>query len=72
MTTIELKRLLIHRISEINELWSFIDSKTQTELYVLSEEQLDAINNSLKQYKQGLFIEQEDLDKKVAKWASEE
>jgi hypothetical protein len=78
MTTIELKRLLIHQISEINdepflnEIKIILDSKTKKELYVLSDEQLYEINESRKEYKQGLFIDQEDLEKEAEKWLKEE
>lgn len=76
MTAIEIKKLLVHRIAEINDI-SFLkaikiilDSKTETEVLVLSAEQKAEILKSKNEIEKGLFIDQEKLDKEISKWAS--
>lgn len=76
MTTLELKKLLIHRITEINDI-SFLravkiilESKTETEVLLLTPEQRSEIMESKKEIEIGLFIEQENLDKEISRWAS--
>ena len=74
MTAIELKTLLIHRISEINDvpflkaLKTILDSKTDTGVVQLTPDQLDDIIASKKEIEQGLFIESSVLDKEVRQW----
>jgi hypothetical protein len=76
MTTIELKKVLIHRITEINDisflkaLKTILESKTETEVISLTTEQKNEIIESKKEIEQGLYIEHELLDKKVSKWLS--
>jgi hypothetical protein len=68
MTAIELKTLLIHRISEINDvsflkaLKTILDTKTETGIIQLTQDQLDDIMASKKEIEQGLFIENSVLD----------
>ena len=74
MTAIQLKTLLIHRISEINDvsflkaLKTILDSKTETGVIQLTQEQLDEIIASKKEIEQGLFIENKALEKEVKQW----
>jgi hypothetical protein len=74
MTAIELKTLLIHRISEINDvsflkaLKTILDSKTETGVIRLTQEQLDDIVASKKEIEQGLSIDNNILDKEVKQW----
>jgi hypothetical protein len=74
MTAIELKTLLIHKISEINDisflkaLKTILDSKTDTEVIQLTQEQLDEIIASKKEIEQGLSIENDMLEKEVKLW----
>ena len=76
MTAIELKKLLVHRIAEINDISflkaikTILDSKTETEVLVLSVEQKAEILKSKNEIEKGLFIDQEKLDKEISKWAS--
>jgi hypothetical protein len=76
MTTIELKKVLIHRITEINDisflkaLKTILESKTETEVISLTTEQRNEIIESKKEIEQGLYIEHELLDNKVSKWLS--
>jgi hypothetical protein len=74
MTAIELKTLLIHRISEINDvsflkaLKTILDTKTGTGIIQLTQDQLDDIMASKKEIEQGLFIENSVLDSEVRQW----
>jgi len=74
MTAIELKTLLIHRISEINDvsflkaLKTILDTKTDTGIIHLTQDQLDDIMTSKKEIEQGLFIENSVLDTEVRQW----
>jgi len=74
MTALELKTLLIHRITEINDisflkaLKTIIDSRTETEIFHLTQEQIDEIIASKKQIAEGLMIDNETLDAEVQQW----
>ncbi len=76
MTTIELKKALIHRITEINDV-SFLkaiktipDTKTESVIIALTEEQRSEIIDSKKEIEQGLYLEHQVLDKEVSTWLS--
>ena len=74
MTAIELKSLLIHRINEINDisflraLKTILDTKTESGIIQLSQEQLEDIIESKKEIEKGLFVEHNALDKQVRQW----
>ena len=76
MTAIELKKLLIHRIAEINDvsflnaIKTILDSKTQSQTISLTTEQRFEIIESQKEVEQELFIKQYELDKEFNKWLS--
>ena len=76
MSAIELKKLLIHRIAEIDDvsflkaLKTILDSKTESKIISLTKEQHYEINESMKEIEQGLFIDQVELDKEFDKWLS--
>jgi hypothetical protein len=76
MTSLELKKLLIHRIAEINDvsflnaIKTILDTKTQTKIMSLTQEQRFEIIESKKEIEQGLYIEQLELDKEVGQWLS--
>lgn len=76
MTAIELKKLLIHRIAEINDesflyaLKTILDSKTQNQIISLTEKQREEIIESKKNIENGLFFDQSQLDKEFNKWAN--
>lgn len=76
MTTIELKKHLIHRITEINDISfleavkTILDAKTEIAVLLLTPEQRREIMESKKEIEEGRFIEHESLDKEVAKWLS--
>ena len=74
MTAIELKTLLIHRISEINDisflkaLKTILDSKTDSGVIQLTPDQLDDIIASKKEIEKGMFVENNLLNKEVKQW----
>jgi len=76
MTTVELKKLLIQRIAEINDVSflkavkTILESKTNAEILLLTPEQKKEIMESKKEIEQGLIIDNDSLDKEVAKWAN--
>jgi uncharacterized protein YktA (UPF0223 family) len=76
MTKLELKKLLIQRITEINDISflkavkTILESKTENEVLILSPDQRNEIIASKKEIEKGLFIEQESLDKEISKWAN--
>jgi uncharacterized protein with PIN domain len=74
MTTFELKTLLIHRITEINDvsflraLKTIIDTKTESGVIQLTQDQLEDIIESKKEIEKGLFVDNNVLDKQVRQW----
>lgn len=76
MTALELKKLLIHRISEINDISflkaikTILESKTEAEVLLLSPDQRNEIMESKREIEKGLFIELENLDKEISSWAN--
>jgi uncharacterized protein with PIN domain len=71
MTIFELKTLLIHRISEINDILflraikTILDTKTESGVIQLTQDQLDDIIESKKEIEKGMFVENSVLDKQV-------
>jgi hypothetical protein len=78
MTMLELKSILIHRISEINDIRfleaikTILDEKAEDSVIVLTDEQKQEIIQSRKEIKEGLFISNEELDKEVQAWLKAE
>jgi len=74
MTAIELKTVLIRRISEINDvsflkaIKTILDSKTDKEILTLNSKQKEEIIASQKEIEKGLFIEHDELNKEVSSW----
>jgi predicted transcriptional regulator len=74
MTAIELKNILIRRISEINDISflkaikTILDSKTDNNVLALTSKQKEEIVASKKEIEKGLFIEHEELEKEVKGW----
>jgi predicted transcriptional regulator len=77
MTAIELKTILIHRISEINDISflkaikTILDSKTDIGVMKLTDQQLEDIVASKKEIEQGLYVENDEMEKDVIKWSQE-
>jgi hypothetical protein len=78
MTMLELKSILIHRISEINDIRfleaikTILDEKAEDSVIVLTDEQKQEIIQSRKEIKEGLFISNEELDKEIQAWLKAE
>jgi hypothetical protein len=76
MTAIELKKILVHRITEIddiaflNAVKTILDTKVQSQVLILTQEQRTDIDESRKEIENGLFFEQEELDQEFEKWLS--
>ena len=74
MSAIELKKLLIHRIAEIDDVSflkahkTILETKAKSKIISLTQEQREEITESKKEIDQGLFIEQIELDKEFDKW----
>ncbi len=74
MTTLELKKILIHRIAEIDDLSflkaikTILDSKTDSEVLTLTKKQRNEIIESKKDIEKGLFTEHKIFEKEVAGW----
>ncbi len=74
MTTIELKNLLMHRISEISDvsfleaIKTILDSKSESNILSLTVEQRDEILASKKEMEQGLYMEDAVLEKEIDGW----
>ena len=74
MTAIEMKSILIRKISEINDISylkaikTLLDTKTDQEILTLTTKQKEEIIASQKEIEKGLFIGQAELDKEVRKW----
>ncbi len=77
MTVVELKKILIEQIAEIDDevflssLKAILDSKLDSRQLTLSEELRLEIMESKKQIGQGLFVEQSELDNQFARWLEE-
>ncbi|MEX2428449.1 MAG: hypothetical protein WD577_09425 [Bacteroidales bacterium] len=76
MTMIELKNILIHRISEINDIRfleaikTILDGKAEDTSMSLTDEQKKEIRESQKEIRSGLFISNDTLDEDIQKWLS--
>lgn len=74
MTTIALKKLLIRRLAEINDvvflnaIKTILDTKANARTLSLSPEQQSEIMESKKEIESGLFVDQAELDKEMKQW----
>jgi len=74
MKSLKLKRILIQRISEIEDISflkainTILDSRTKNETLTLTEGQRNEIIASKKDTDQGIFIEHADFDKEITEW----
>lgn len=76
MNVIDLKNVLIHKIAEIDDI-SFLeamkvilDSKTNKEVLMLTNEQRDDIIASKQDVENGMFYSEKELNKEIQKWLS--
>lgn len=76
MTTVQLKKTLIHQIAEIedisflNALKTIIETKTKSGIIHLTNEQCSEINLSKMQIEAGEFTSHDDLNQEVGRWLS--
>ena len=74
MTMMELKSILVHRISEINDIRfleaikTILDEKAEDSTVELTDDQKKEIAESKKQIQEGLFIQESDLDSEIQGW----
>jgi len=77
MKTAELKKILVQRIEEINDeqflkaIKTILDSKVESEVMLLSEEQKLEIFESRKEIEAGKFVDQNELEVEFDKWIKE-
>jgi len=77
MTTLQLKKLLIHQISEINDevflnaLKTIIDLKSKSNVLELTELQKEEIYQSQLEIKNGLYVAESDLNEEFESWKKE-
>ncbi|WP_113923987.1 hypothetical protein [Cognataquiflexum aquatile] len=77
MSSVELKKILIQRIAEINDeqflkaIRTILDTKIESELMLLSEGQKLEIQESRKEIVDGKFVDQSELEAEFGKWLKE-
>ena len=77
MTMMELKSILVHRISEINDIRfleaikTILDEKAEDSTLELTDNQKKEIAESKKEILQGFFIDENDLDRDIQGWLNE-
>jgi hypothetical protein len=77
MTTVEIKNILIHKISAINDIsflkaiQTIVDSKVDNKILVLTASQRNEIIESKKEIEQGLYIEHDNLENELKEWFKE-
>ena len=76
MTAIALQKRLLKQIAEINDVTVLkkIDQivKTSPKVYQLSEEQIEQVRVSQKQYENGEYITSEEMSSLVKVWAKKQ
>ena len=74
MTMMELKSILVHRISEINDvrfleaIKTILEEKAEDSALELTDDQKKEIAESKKEILQGLFIDENELDRDIQGW----
>nr|NQU89647.1 hypothetical protein [Bacteroidota bacterium] len=77
MTTSQLKNALIQRISEIEDISfleaikTILDAKSESKIINLTPALTNEIMASKKEIEQGLFIENDPLEKEIEEWLNE-
>lgn len=86
MNTIELKNMLISKISEIDDevflsaINTILDSKSESvnhnqgaqKITILTEQQKKEIQNSQKEYLEGKYFDNDSVNEEMEKWLREE
>ncbi len=77
MSTLELKSILIKRISEINDnsfleaIMTILDSKIDSNIYQLTQKQQKAIIESKRQVANGEFFSNDQINQEFQGWLKE-
>lgn len=77
MSTLELRNILIKRISEINDksfleaIITILDSKIDTKVYQLTPKQKDAIIESKRQIANGEVFSNDQINQEFQEWLKE-
>jgi hypothetical protein len=78
MTEIEIKKRLIGKISRLKneyllqELYRLVENEeSETDIYKFSEEELNAINEAMNQYRSGNILNSDEADKEIDEWLDE-
>jgi hypothetical protein len=78
MTEIEIKKRLIGKISRLKneyllqELYRLVENEeSKTDIYKFSEEELNAINEAMNQYRSGNILNSDEADKEIDEWLDE-
>ncbi len=77
MTTVELKNILIHQISGINDksflqaIKKIIETKSESIIYTLSLEEEKRIKESQEQIARGEYLSNEQVEKEIDQWLKE-
>ncbi|HKL31000.1 MAG TPA: hypothetical protein VJ919_00620 [Tangfeifania sp.] len=78
MTTVDLKKKLIGRISGmknnflLEEIYRMVENEeTEQDVYHFSKEEIKAIAEAREQYKKGQFISSKEADKEADSWLCE-
>lgn len=76
MSTIELKNIVISKISEINDeaflsaINTILDSKSES-ILILSDDQKSSIKKSQKEYLEGNYCSNDSVNEEMEKWLKE-
>jgi len=75
MTVTELKKRLIGKINQsenneiLEEMYRLIENEeSDNSIYELSNEQINAVEEAQKQFKNGQFLKSEQADKEIEEW----
>jgi hypothetical protein len=77
MTTLELKKQLVQKIKEIDDvsflkaIKTILEARTSGQMLTLTPEQRQEIEESKKEIEKGLYLNQEDIDKMFGQWVNE-
>lgn len=77
MTTLELKKILMHRIAEINDksflsaINTIIEPKSNSTIYKTTPEQRNRIKEGKDQIEKGDFFTNEQVEKEIDQWLNE-
>jgi len=77
MKTADLKLEIISRITQLNEvriiedIKHLLDFELSKDAYELSSEQINAIEESRKEYKNGYYIDNDEITDDIDKWLDE-